>query len=573
MNPRGTERIDDPPGGMASVVDLERYPIPSREAASIRYLDVTVKEGFRHQERLPRDQAHDQYPTPSHGSPLAPLMLDTATLPAPPLPSQTLPSLVQTHPRLRVQRSAARTKRRHFVRAARRLGVLATMDSFVLVALRGILQFLRDATWSGAVITSVLPEGVLGGWGAIAAFFAGLVFAGAYSSEESWASPWRVVKGISVGAALGLWQSIDSQGIGWTVPRWVALSIGVGAPMAMLRGLLGFIVINYRFAARPTDRVILVGDPDTEDGRLAAEAVIRRPGMQSNGWLSEKGRPEDYLGHPSAVWEVLCETGTDTVVLCDTITPEVFESVVEAAAVAGCKVLSVRSRTTLMASRPRALRHSQLRMLELTFPAARAGQAVIKRMFDTIVAVSALLLLSPLLVVLSLWIKLDSPGPVFFIQDRVGQAGRIFRMVKFRTMRNGADSQKRDLAHLNGSGDSRLFKIPNDPRVTKAGAFLRRWSLDELPQLLNVVSGDMSLVGPRPFFESDLAAYDDHHFIRLAVKPGVTGLWQVRGRSSIVDFDEVVRLDSHYVNNWSFPFDLWILLLTIPAVFRRTGAY
>jgi lipopolysaccharide/colanic/teichoic acid biosynthesis glycosyltransferase len=140
-------------------------------------------------------------------------------------------------------------------------------------------------------------------------------------------------------------------------------------------------------------------------------------------------------------------------------------------------------------------------------------------------------------------------------------------------MSNGADSQKTDLAHLNSTGDPRLFKIPNDPRVTKVGAFLRKWSLDELPQLWNVVCGRMSLVGPRPFFESDLAAYDDHHFIRLTVKPGLTGLWQVKGRSGIVDFEQVIDLDREYVQKWSFALDLKILLFTIPAVFRRTGAY
>jgi lipopolysaccharide/colanic/teichoic acid biosynthesis glycosyltransferase len=159
------------------------------------------------------------------------------------------------------------------------------------------------------------------------------------------------------------------------------------------------------------------------------------------------------------------------------------------------------------------------------------------------------------------------------MQERVGQAGRVFRMLKFRTMRQGADAEKAEFAHLNCTGDHRLFKIPNDPRVTKVGAFLRRWSLDELPQLFNILRGDMSLVGPRPFFESDLAAYDDHHFIRLAVKPGVTGLWQVKGRSSIVDFEEVVQLDRRYIENWSFGMDLSILLHTIPAVLRRTGAY
>jgi lipopolysaccharide/colanic/teichoic acid biosynthesis glycosyltransferase len=282
---------------------------------------------------------------------------------------------------------------------------------------------------------------------------------------------------------------------------------------------------------------------------------------------------KDYLGHPSAVWEVLCETGTDTVVLCADLTPGLFDAVAEAAAVAGCRLLSVRDREALTASRPRPLNGGSLSMLELTFPAARAGQDVMKRAFDVVVSATLLALLSPLLLLLSVWIRLDSAGPILFVQERVGQAGRAFPMLKFRTMRDGADSEKTDLHHLNPSGDPRLFKIPDDPRVTRAGALLRRWSLDELPQLWNIFRGEMSLVGPRPFFEADLAAYDDHHFLRLAVKPGVTGLWQVKGRSSIVDFEEVVELDRHYIENWSFALDLSILFATLPAVLRRTGAY
>ena len=146
-------------------------------------------------------------------------------------------------------------------------------------------------------------------------------------------------------------------------------------------------------------------------------------------------------------------------------------------------------------------------------------------------------------------------------------------MLKFRTMRIGAEDEKLHLAHLNQSGDVRLFKIPSDPRVTRFGRFLRRWSLDELPQLWNVLRGDMSLVGPRPFFESDFAAYEDHHFRRLDTNPGITGLWQVSGRSEVVDFEDVVFLDRQYIEQWSFWLDISILFRTISAVVRRTGAY
>ena len=142
---------------------------------------------------------------------------------------------------------------------------------------------------------------------------------------------------------------------------------------------------------------------------------------------------------------------------------------------------------------------------------------------------------------------------------------------KFRTMRLGADGEKAGLAHLNHTGDSRLFKIPNDPRVTRVGAFLRRWSLDELPQVVNVFRGEMSLVGPRPFFPQDLDKYQEHHFFRLAARPGITGLWQVSGRNKIKDFDKWVKLDLEYIDNWSFMMDFKIALKTVSTVFSGTG--
>jgi lipopolysaccharide/colanic/teichoic acid biosynthesis glycosyltransferase len=184
-----------------------------------------------------------------------------------------------------------------------------------------------------------------------------------------------------------------------------------------------------------------------------------------------------------------------------------------------------------------------------------------------------LLVLSPFLLLIALAIRLDSPGSPLFFQERAGLGGKRFRMIKFRTMRTGADAEKAQLADLNHTGDNRLFKIPDDPRTTRLGRHLRRWSLDELPQLFNVLIGEMSLIGPRPFFESDFAAYEDHHFRRLDAKPGITGLWQVSGRSEVLDFEDVIYLDRQYIEQWSFWLDFSILFRTIPAVLRRTGAF
>jgi lipopolysaccharide/colanic/teichoic acid biosynthesis glycosyltransferase len=223
--------------------------------------------------------------------------------------------------------------------------------------------------------------------------------------------------------------------------------------------------------------------------------------------------------------------------------------------------------------RPSLVWHHDQPFFELGSPVLKARALISKRIVDVILSAVLLIILSPILALIALAIRLDSPGSPFFFQERAGLGGKRFRMIKFRTMREGADFEKADLAHLNHTGDARLFKIRDDPRTTRLGGFLRRWSLDELPQLFNVLIGEMSLVGPRPFFEADFRDYEDHHFRRLDAKPGLTGLWQVSGRSEVLDFEDVVYLDRQYIEQWSFWLDMSILFRTIPAVLGRTGAF
>ena len=194
-----------------------------------------------------------------------------------------------------------------------------------------------------------------------------------------------------------------------------------------------------------------------------------------------------------------------------------------------------------------------------------------KAAFDKVTALLALLLLAPVLAAIAVAIRLSDRGPAFYQQARVGRDGRCFTLYKFRTMVVGADQQKAQLAAFN-QADGALFKIRQDPRVTRIGAWLRHWSLDELPQLFNVLRGDMSLVGPRPALPEEAARYACHVRRRLVVKPGITGLWQVSGRSDL-PWDEAVRLDIRYVENWSFALDLQILWKTGSAVIHRSGAY
>jgi exopolysaccharide biosynthesis polyprenyl glycosylphosphotransferase len=196
---------------------------------------------------------------------------------------------------------------------------------------------------------------------------------------------------------------------------------------------------------------------------------------------------------------------------------------------------------------------------------------VLKRALDLVVASLGLVLLAPVLALVALLVKLDSGGPALFWQARVGTGGRVFKMAKFRTMCRDAEERKRELAHLNAharlGGDPRMFKIDCDPRVTRVGAFLRRYSLDELPQLINVLKGEMSLVGPRPLVAEEAQYVRDWALRRLDLKPGITGLWQVLGRSAI-PFEEMVRLDYLYVTSWSLWRDCLLMLRTLPVVAR-----
>jgi exopolysaccharide biosynthesis polyprenyl glycosylphosphotransferase len=197
----------------------------------------------------------------------------------------------------------------------------------------------------------------------------------------------------------------------------------------------------------------------------------------------------------------------------------------------------------------------------------------IKKCFDICATVLFLMCFFPVYIAIALAIKLDSPGPVFYRQTRIGLRGQPFQVWKFRTMRADAEKLQKELEALNEIKDGIIFKIKDDPRITRIGKFLRRYSLDELPQLFNVLTGEMSLVGPRPLPTRDVDKFSEKHFIRHEVLPGVTGLWQVSGRSDILDFEQVIKLDLSYIENWSLKLDFEILLKTVQVVLKQEGAY
>ena len=212
-----------------------------------------------------------------------------------------------------------------------------------------------------------------------------------------------------------------------------------------------------------------------------------------------------------------------------------------------------------------------LPLMHVELPNFEGGKHHLKRAADVVAASAALLVLAPTLLVIAVMVRLDSDGPVLFRQERVGKSGRTFTMLKFRSM---VQTAERDLVALReqNEGSGVLFKLKNDPRITNIGRFLRKYSIDELPQLWNILVGDMSVVGPRPPLLSEVNEYENHVHRRLYVKPGLTGLWQVNGRSDL-SWEESVRLDLYYVENWSLTGDLVIIWRTVKVVIKPLGAY
>ncbi|MFD5826125.1 sugar transferase [Lentzea sp. NPDC060358] len=344
------------------------------------------------------------------------------------------------------------------------------------------------------------------------------------------------------------------------------------AALVLSRWLWRQWVHAHRWSGRMSSRVLLVGDPDRfpqladqldtvpcagfrvvgtwsgEDGGPAADSArsalrsARRLGADTIAVTGDQAAGTDLLRHLSWLLE---GTGTQLVVVPAAMA--VAEPRIHARPVAGLPVLVIEA------------------------PRFTGIARFVKRVVDVSASATALVLLSPVVLALAVAIKVDSAGPVLYRQTRSGRHGREFQVWKFRTMTPGADRLQHELAATNEAGGP-LFKMRADPRVTRLGRHLRRWSLDELPQLVNVLMGQMSLVGPRPPLPSELRRYDRDVRRRLLVKPGMTGLWQISGRSDLT-WHAGVELDLYYVENWSFTLDLIVLWKTARAVLSCRGAY
>jgi exopolysaccharide biosynthesis polyprenyl glycosylphosphotransferase len=362
---------------------------------------------------------------------------------------------------------------------------------------------------------------------------------------------------------------------------FVTFGFLIGTPLLLIeRYCVRKSAHSARMAGALTHRVIAVGGPSGISEVVEALDRARHVGYHIVGACLPAEiavEPERFavpvIGFVEDTRRLCDELGADTVL----VTRGGYDSALELRRIAwdlegsSIDLVVVPSLTDVAGPRIHMRPVAGLPLLHVEQPQAGNAGGLAKRLFDLVFAGGALLVLSPLLLAVAAIVKLQDGGPVFFRQARVGRTGQPFGMIKFRSMVVDAEARLAQLLALNES-DGLLFKMREDPRITGIGRFLRRYSIDELPQLLNVVRGEMSLVGPRPPLPSEVDRYASDVHRRLLVRPGLTGLWQVSGRSSL-SWDESVRLDLYYVDNWSMMSDLVIMAKTVRAVVGSSGAY
>lgn len=354
----------------------------------------------------------------------------------------------------------------------------------------------------------------------------------------------------------------------------ISLPLGI-AVLVLVRWLWRQWLIAKRAHGEFMNRVLLLGS-ESSVAQIASElGRVKHAGYQVVGACVPSGRVADtipgtdipVMGNVDAVERAMLATGADTVAVtsADDLPPDKVKQISWGLEAGRQHLVLAPSIADIAGPRIHMRPVAGLPLIHVETPRFSLGQRFVKRTVDLMVAVAAVILISPLFILLAISVRLSTPGPVLFRQTRVGLRGREFTMLKFRSMVPNAEELLAELkSQHRDAGNEVLFKMKDDPRVTPTGRFMRKFSLDELPQLFNVIGGSMSLVGPRPPLPKEVEQYADHVHRRFLVKPGITGLWQVSGRSSL-SWEETVRLDLSYVENWSLVGDLVILLKTARA--------
>jgi exopolysaccharide biosynthesis polyprenyl glycosylphosphotransferase len=436
--------------------------------------------------------------------------------------------------------------------------------AFDLAAL--ILGAARRTPFDGWAMLVIAPPLVLGIFSSMRLYSAHQLA----SAEEFRRVLLSVTLVVTSAVTLSFWSSATFSR-GWIVLSWIlATAMGLGNRYAWRRYLR-----RARANGRYTLRTLIVGVND-EAGRVATAMAGHPEGFVPVGYVCTDawGRPTmdiPMVGHVDDLEELIADTRTDCVfVAASGVRPEHMAKVSKAARRTGAEVRVTAGLQDVLSTRITPQPLGGVMALSLKPVRLTGLQAAAKRTADLVLTAILCVIALPLMAAIALAVRLTSAGPILFRQERVGYHGKTFELLKFRTMVEGADEMVDSLLDLN-EATGPLFKITHDPRVTRVGKWLRKWSLDELPQFLNVLGGDMSLVGPRPALPREVDRYEEWMLGRLEVRPGISGLWQVSGRSEL-PFEDYVRLDLFYIENWSLAYDLFILAKTVPIVLSGKGA-
>jgi exopolysaccharide biosynthesis polyprenyl glycosylphosphotransferase len=402
--------------------------------------------------------------------------------------------------------------------------------------------------------------------------------------------PGRSIGGYNLGEALNGLTALTSGS--WLLLIILVIELGPQAPVSPLIAfwfLAVLIVPLARWIGRVTiwsrssfqERVLIIGAGEvghTLAAKIAghAEYRIRLIGFLDDGEPRKNGAggpPVPVIGALDDLDTIVADEQVDRVIVAfSRARHNDFLRIVRACADSGVKVNIVPRLFEVVSSRALVDDVEGIPLLDVAHVELSRFNMAVKRIFDLVVGAIMCIVALPLIAVVGVIIKLDSPGPVFYRQERMGRGGRPFAIFKVRSMSVGADEKRLELAEKKNDYDGPMFKLKEDPRITRVGGRLRRWSIDELPQILNVMKGDMSLVGPRPLWVEEAKQCRGWTQKRLDITPGMTGLWQVLGRTHI-PFDEMVKLDYMYVTGWSLSWDIKLLVQTVPAVLNRRGAY
>ncbi|WEG08160.1 sugar transferase [Microbacterium horticulturae] len=354
----------------------------------------------------------------------------------------------------------------------------------------------------------------------------------------------------------------------------ISLPTGIGV-LVLVRWMWRQWLIAKRASGEYAARVLLVGSRDSV-AQIARE--LRRnlgAGYAVVGACVVRPKPDEdidgtpIVGDMSTITDAMAAVQADTLAVTSTgdLPPKRLKEISWELEAGKQHLVLAPSLTDIAGPRIHSRPIAGLPLLHVETPQFSRGQRVVKRTFDIVVAALLIILLSPVLLVVALAVRFTSPGPVFFSHERIGRRGAPFTMLKFRSMRIGSEHELQSLLRAQGTEQQPLFKVKNDPRITPIGRFIRKYSLDELPQFFNVLDGSMSLVGPRPQIAAEVALYSNAAKRRLLTRPGITGLWQVSGRSELA-WEDAVKLDLYYVENWTLTGDIMILLRTIRAALR-----